>query len=72
MIRLYDTGVYLVGGTDLVTDPAEVTAKTGKKVNKEEAQKGTMAYGILKAHNTIEDMENLKLKFDSMTSPDIT
>ena len=41
MIRLYDTGVYLVNGTDLVTDPAEVAAKTGKKVTKEAAQQFT-------------------------------
>ncbi len=72
MIRLYETGVYLVNGTDVVTDPAEVAAKTGKASAKEEAQKGTMAYGILKAHNHSGDMENLKLKFDSMTSHDIT
>ena len=72
MIRLYDTGVYLVNGTDLVTDPAEVAAKTGKTPVKEEAQKGTMAYGILEAHNHSGDMDNLQLKFDSMTSHDIT
>ena len=72
MVHLYDTGVYLVNGTDLVTDPAEVTAKTGKKVTKEAAQQGTMAYGILKSHNQSADMDNLRLKFDSMTSHDIT
>ena len=72
MINLYDTGIYLVNGEHIVTDPAEVTARTGKTVSREEAARGTMAYGILKAHNTTEDMENLKLKFDSMTSHDIT
>ena len=72
MITLYDTGVYLVNGTQVVTDPKEVAAKTGKTISKEEARKGTMAYGILKAHNQSEDMENLRLKFDSMTSHDIT
>ena len=72
MINLYNTGVYLVNGTEILADPAQVAAKTGKAPVKEEAQKGTMAYGILKAHNTTEDMENLKLKFDSMTSHDIT
>ena len=72
MVHLYDTGVYLVNGTDLVTDPAEVAAKTGKKVTKEAAQQGTMAYGILKSHNQSADMDNLRLKFDSMTSHDIT
>ena len=72
MLKLYDTGIYLVNGTEIVTDPAEVTAKTGKAVCKEAASRGTMAYSILKAHNTTEDMENLRLKFDSMTSHDIT
>ena len=72
MVHLYDTGVYLVNGADLVTDPAEVAAKTGKKVTKEAAQQGTMAYGILKSHNQSADMDNLRLKFDSMTSHDIT
>ena len=72
MIKLYETGVYLVNGTDVVTDAAEVTAKTGKAVSQAEAVKNTMAYGILKAHNTVENMDNLQLKFDSMTSHDIT
>ena len=72
MIELYNTGIYLIGGTEIAADPAEVAAKTGKAPLKEEAQKGTMAYGILKAHNHSGDMENLKLKFDSMTSHDIT
>ena len=35
-------------------------------------RKGTIAYGILQAHNTVPDMDNLRLKFDSMTSHDIT
>ena len=72
MIDLYNTGIYLVNGEHIVTDPAEVAARTGRTVSKEEAAKGTMAYGILKAHNTAEDMDNLQLKFDSMTSHDIT
>ena len=71
MIKLYDTGVYLVDGTELVTDPAAFAQKYGS-VSREEAMKGTMAYGVIAAHNTAEDMENLRLKFDSMTSHDIT
>lgn len=50
MLKLYDTGIYLVNGSEIVTDPREVTAKTGKVVSKEEALKGTMAYGILMVH----------------------
>ena len=72
MIKLFESGVYLVNGTDICADPREVTAKTGKPVSQEDAVQGTMAYGILKAHNTVEDMEHLQLKFDSMTSHDIT
>ena len=71
MIKLYETGVYLVDGTELVTDPAAFAQKYGS-VSREEAMKGTMAYGVIAAHNTAEDMENLRLKFDSMTSHDIT
>ena len=76
MIKLYDNGVYLVNGSEIVEDIAQaldaVLAKTGKKVTKEEAAKGTMAYGILEAHNTSGNMENLQIKFDKLTSHDIT
>ena len=68
MLKLYETGIYLVDGEKIVTDPAQLP----KQISKEEASKGTIAYGILKAHNTVDDMENLKLKYDSMTSHDIT
>ncbi len=71
MIRLYDTGIYLVNGADICVDAAEAAQKAGRPVDKDEAVRGTIAYGILKAHNT-GDMENLRLKFDSMTSHDIT
>ncbi|MGN0762108.1 MAG: hydratase, partial [Aristaeellaceae bacterium] len=72
MIKLYDGGVYLVGGTELVTDPAAIAHKCGREVSRDEAAKGTMAYSVIAAHNTAGDMDNLKLKFDSMTSHDIT
>ena len=72
MIKLYESGIYLVNGADICTDPAEVAQKTGAPVDQAAATRGTMAYGILKAHNTVDDMENLRLKFDSMTSHDIT
>ena len=51
---------------------ARVKAITGKNLTKEEAKKGTMAYSILEKHNTSGDMDNLKLRFDAMTSHDIT
>ncbi len=76
MIKLYDNGVYLLNGTEIVEDGAQaldaVLAKTGRKVTKEEAAKGTMAYGLLEAHNTSGNMENLQIKFDKLTSHDIT
>ena len=74
MLKLYDGGAYLVNGKEIVpeAEAAKVEALTGKKAEKSEARKGTMAYNILKAHNTSENMENLKLKFDAMASHDIT
>ena len=63
-MKLHDTGVYLVNGVPQTEAPAGVTA--------EEARKGTIAYGILKAHNTSGSMQELRMKFDSMTSHDIT
>lgn len=75
MITLYDTGAYLLNGTELVADTedaAKILEAKGMKTTKEEASENTMAYGILKAHNTSDNMEHLKIKFDKMTSHDIT
>ncbi|MBO5033018.1 MAG: hydratase [Lachnospiraceae bacterium] len=76
MIQLFETGVYLLNGTELVADNAQaaeaIKAKTGKDINKAEAAKETIAYGIFKAHNTSDSMEKLKIKFDKLTSHDIT
>ena len=72
MVKLYDGGVYLVNGTQLTQSLEEVKALTGEKTCQDCAKKGTMAYSILKAHNTVDDMEHLRLKYDSMTSHDIT
>ena len=54
MVKLYDGGAYLVNGTEIVpeAEAAKVEALTGKKAEKSEARKGTMAYGIMEAHNT--------------------
>ena len=76
MINLYDGGAYLVNGTELIKDSNEalaaVKSKTGKDVTKESAAKETIAYGILEKHNTSGNMEKLKVKFDKLTSHDIT
>ncbi len=70
MVKLYDGGAYLLNGNRLVAEAD--AAKEGITLTKEEAKKGTMAYNIMKAHNTAEDMDNLQIKFDAMTSHDIT
>ncbi len=75
MIKLYDTGAYLLNGTELVADTQEtdkILASKGVTTTKEDAAKNTMAYGILEKHNTADNMEQLKIKFDKMTSHDIT
>ena len=72
MLKLYDSGVYLLNGREIVTDVAEAAGKTGKPVTKDEASKGTIAYSVLAAHNRSGDMEHLKMRFDSLTSHDIT
>ncbi|WAJ22941.1 hydratase [Lacrimispora xylanolytica] len=74
MVKLYDSGVYLVNGMEVVPEAksGKVEAITGQPVNQKEAEKGTIAYSIMEAHNTSNDMSKLKLKFDAMTSHDIT
>ena len=74
MVKLHDGGVYLVNGETLVpeVEAAKVEQMTGEAVAKEEAKKGTIAYGIMKAHNQSESMDKLQIKFDAMVSHDIT
>ncbi|MGN0242137.1 MAG: hydratase, partial [Candidatus Weimeria sp.] len=74
-MKLYDTGVYIADGTQIVADDQEAAAKLaslGKKADKASAAQGTMAYGILKSHNTSDNMHELRIKFDKLTSHDIT
>ncbi len=76
MIKLYDSGAYLVDGNKLVPDTngaaEQVKGLTGEEISKQEASQNTIAYSILKAHNTSENMEKLQIKFDTLTSHDIT
>ena len=74
MVKLHDGGVYLVNGETLIpeTEAAKVEQMIGKAVAKEEAKKGTIAYGIMKAHNQSESMDKLHIRFDAMVSHDIT
>lgn len=76
MIKLYEKGAYVINGTE-VLDEQNVTAemlksKLGEPSSKEEAAKNTLAYEILEAHNTSGNMQKLKVKFDKLTSHDIT
>ena len=76
MIELMEGGAYLVNGTEIVADTPEaqqaVLSRTGKNITKEEAAQQTIAYGILKEHNTSGNMKKLKIRFDKLTSHDIT
>ncbi len=70
MVKLYEGGVYLVDGVRLV--PEKEAAQLGPQADREQARQQTIAYGILKAHNQAENMENLRIRFDAMASHDIT
>ena len=76
MIKLLENGAYLINGSEIIPDGpdalAAVKSKTGRDITKEEAAKSTIAYGILESHNTSGNMEKLKIKFDKLTSHDIT
>ncbi|MBM6818503.1 hydratase [Clostridium saudiense] len=77
MIKLFSNGVYLINNKDIVEDCNEVNLILKNKIgdnypSKEEAKKNTIAYNILKEHNTSENMEKLKIKFDKLASHDIT
>ena len=74
MIQLFSEGAYLVDGTTLVKESEAEALKqlAGEVVSKEEASKNTIAYGILRDHNTSGNMEKLQIKFDKLTSHDIT
>lgn len=76
MVKLYNTGVYLLNGKEIVCDDENATvairSRIGRNITKDQAIKGTMAYSIIESHNTSLDEGNLKIKFDVLTSHDIT
>ncbi len=76
MITTTKAGGWLIKGTELIEDSngaiEQIKAKTGVSADKASAKQGTIAYGILKDHNTSGDMEKLQIKFDKLTSHDIT
>lgn len=75
MITLSKGGAYLINGTEVIEEGQEelLKSKLGDKfLSKEEAAKNTIAYDILKNHNTSGSMDKLQIKFDKLTSHDIT
>ena len=76
MVKLSNGGAYLLGGTEVVEVSDDINqiiaSKTGKEVSIEDARKNTIAYSILEQHNTSGNMDKLQIKFDKLTSHDIT
>ena len=78
MIKLYDNGVYVVNGNEILENNNENKQIIENKLqqynvgSQEEARKNSIAYSILESHNTSDNMEHLKIKFDNLTSHDIT
>ncbi len=76
MVKVWKHGAYLLGGSELIAEDGDHEARLAKALgrcpDKKEAAKNTMAYGILAAHNTSGDMDRLQIRFDKLTSHDIT
>ncbi len=76
MIQLFEGGAYVLNGREIIPDTQDAApvleSRLGKAPTKEEAKRETIAYGILEAHNTSGSMEKLEIKFDKLTSHDIT
>lgn len=72
MVKLYDSGVYLLDGKKILTENEAASELAAKKITREQARQGTITWKILKNHNHSDNMKNLRLKFDAMASHDIT
>ncbi len=76
MVTVHNTGAYLLGGNDWIPDGADAAAivrqKTGSEPDRAAARRATMAYRILSEHNTAQDMDKLRIRFDALASHDIT
>ncbi len=64
-MKLHKDGAFLQGGKVVLPENAQ-------GLSKEQGKKGTLTYNILTSHNTSGDDKKLKLRFDSLTSHDIT
>ncbi len=76
-MKLFERGAYVIHGKQIIEEKDDIDIKLAKELGndiptKQEAAKNTITYGILEAHNTSETMDKLKLKFDKLTSHDIT
>ena len=74
MIQLFKKGAYLLNGRDLIPEEnkALVEQKLGRKLDKEDGRKGTIAWSILQAHNVSGSPDHLKIRYDALTSHDLT
>ena len=76
MIQLFEEGAFLIDGTTIIPDGDDALFEVEKAcdtaVSAEDAAKNTIAYGILESHNTSGNMDKLQIKFDKLTSHDIT
>ena len=72
MIKLHEGGVYLLGGSQLVPAAQSQADPRLKDATPQQAKKATIAYGILQAHNKSGDPAALQIRFDALTSHDIT
>ena len=68
-MKLYDSGVFLLNGTEIIP---EKEADRELQEKKEIYKSGTISWDILQSHNTGSDKDNLKIKFDAITSHDLT
>ena len=68
-MKFYDSGVFLLEGETIVE---ENDAGSEFLEKKEQYKEGTISYGILQEHNTGTNKENLKIRFDAITSHDLT
>ena len=72
MIKLHDSGVFIINGREIVSSSEEASSRLGMDVTVDKARKGTISYSILQSHSVSGDGKHLKIKYDSMTSHDIT
>ena len=72
MIKLHDNGVFIINGREIVSSSEEASSRLGMDVTVDKARKGTISYSILQSHSVSGDDKHLKIKYDSMTSHDIT